>query len=252
MQNNSIYVTELGTSTHIFNKYHFCRGNSNKRKSRLGVIINGSGTYIYLGKKLKVSEGDVVFIPENVYCYSEWHGEPEIKVVYLSCFMHYESFKYEPQIIDAAGSAKSDILQISELLCGGQLELLEAYSRFYSLLQTVFPCLKQSEVSFDKALQTAVEYITDNFDKSFSVEELARRCCVSESTLYHLFQHELGQTPVKFLNSIRINIAIEQLENSNYSISTISRMVGFNSENHFRKTFAELTGTTPLKYRKGY
>lgn len=250
MENNGIFVSELGTSSHIFNRYHFCRGNSNKRKSRLGVILKGSGAYIYLGKRLKVSEGDAVFIPENIYCYSEWHGAPEIEVVYLSCFMHYESFKYEPQIIELDKEAKNDILQISELLSGGQLDALEAYSRFYRLLKAVFEKMKPSDISFDKTLQSAIEYITENWDKSFSISELAKKCCVSESTLYHLFQSELGQTPVKFLNSIRINIAIEYLENSNYSISTISRAVGFNSENHFRKVFSELTGTTPLKYRK--
>ncbi|MBQ8879695.1 MAG: hypothetical protein IJY69_02505 [Clostridia bacterium] len=28
-------------------------------------------------------------------------------------------------------------------------------------------------------------------------------------------------------------------------------MAGFNSENHFRWVFSNLTGTTPLKYKKG-
>ena len=247
----NIYVSELGASTHLFNKYHFCRGNSNKRKTRLGLIVKGSGTYIYLGKKLKVAEGDVVFIPENVYCYSEWYGEPEIKVLYLSCFMHYESFKYEPQKLSLDESAKEDILQIAELLSSEEADVFEAYSRFYRLLKTVFVFLKESDIAFDKTLQTALEYITENFDKDFSVSELSKKCCVSESTLYHLFQRELGQTPISFLNSIRINIAIEQLENSSCSIATVSRTVGFNSENHFRKIFTELTGTTPLKYRKG-
>ena len=248
----NIYVSEFGASTHVFNKYHFCRGNSNKRKTRLGLIVKGSGTYIYLGKKLKVAEGDVVFIPENVYCYSEWHGEPEIKVLYLSCFMHYERFKYEPQKLSLDESAKEDILQIAELLSSEEADVFEAYSRFYRLLKTVFVSLKESNIAFDKTLQTAVEYITENFDKNFSVAELSKKCCVSESTLYHLFQRELGQTPISFLNSIRINVAIENLENSSYSISTITRIAGFNSENHFRKVFAEFTGTTPLKYRKDH
>ena len=250
MQNESIYVSELSTSKHLFKNYHFCRGNSNKRKSRLGVIIKGTGTYIFLNKRLKVGVGDVVFIPENIYCYSEWRGDPDIEVVYLSCFMHYESFKYEPQIIDLPEDEKNDILQISELLSSGNPDAFEAYSRFYKLLKTVIVKMKQSDVSFDKTLQSAIEYITDNWDKRFSVSDLARRCCVSESTLYHLFKKELGETPVGFLNSIRINVAIEYLENSNCSISTISRSVGSNSENHFRKVFFDFTGTTPLKYKK--
>jgi len=248
--NKNIYVSELSSSKHIFQKYHFCRGNSNKRKSRLGVILKGSGTYIYLGKKLKVTEGDVVFIPENICCYSEWYGKPSIEVVYLSCFLHYETFKYEPQLLRADDTVKRDILQIAALLSEEQRQTLEAYSRFYKLLQTVITLLKPTDVEVDKTLQTAMEYIMANYNSRFSVSELAKNCCVSESTLYHLFRRVLGLSPVSFLNSVRINMAIELLERSDYSVSTISREVGFYSENFFRKVFAEFTGTTPLKYKK--
>ena len=251
MQNGGIYVSELSTSRHAFNKYHFCRGNSTKRKSRLGIILKGSGTYIYLSKKLKVSEGDVVFIPENIYCYSEWHGEPKIEVVYLSGFIHYESYKYEPQLVEISEEAKNDILQISELISSAdERSGLVAYSLFYKLLADIIPKLSESDITFDKTLGAAIEYISKNWNKPFQMTDLAKSLCVSESTVYHLFQKELGQSPISFLNSIRINVAIEYLENTGYSISTISNLVGFNSENHFRRIFSDLTGITPLKYRK--
>jgi electron transfer flavoprotein alpha subunit len=48
------------------------------------------------------------------------------------------------------------------------------------------------------------------------------------------------------------NQLIEYLENTSYSISTIAQMIGYKSENHFRRIFIDLTGTTPLKYRKGH
>ena len=246
----NIYVTELSTSRHVFNKYHFCRGNSNTRKSRIGLIIHGSGTYIYLSQKVKVSAGDVVFIPENVYCYSEWHGDPEIEVVYLSCFMHYENYKYGAQVIDVHEDIKTDILQISDLLSEEHAEPLEAYSRFYRLLQTVITKLKTSDIVIDSTLESAIGYVKENWDRDFSVSDIAKKCCVSESTIYHLFQKHLGQTPIHFVHSIRINVAIEYLENSNYSISRIGELVGFHSENHFRKIFSDLTGITPLKFRK--
>ena len=250
MNSADLFVTELSTTRHVFQKYHFCRGNSNKRKSRLGIVLKGSGTYIYLNKRLRVSEGDAVFIPENIYCYSEWRGEPEIEVVYLSCFLHYEGFRYEPQILDVSDATKNDILQISALLCAKEPAVLEAYSRFYRLLGDVIGKLRPSTVAFDKTLQDAIAYITNNWDRPFCVADLAKNCCVSESTLYHLFQRELGQTPIRFLHSIRINVAIEHLENTNHSVATISALVGFRSENHFRKVFSALTGTTPLKFRK--
>jgi AraC-like DNA-binding protein len=250
MNNSKIYVSDLSTSRHIFKEYHFCRGNSNRRKTRIGVILKGHGTYIYLNKRLSVSEGDIVFIPENIYCYSEWRGNPEIEVTYVSCFMHYESFCYEPQKIDCDSSIKERLIEISHLLTKDYTESLGAYSLFYKVLQEILPKMIQTDGEYDKTLQTAIEYITNNWNNNFSVADLAKKCCISESALYHMFQKKLGQTPVSLLNSIKINIAIEYLENSNYSISTISRMVGFNSENHFRRVFFELVGTTPLKYRK--
>ena len=113
-----------------------------------------------------------------------------------------------------------------------------------NLLESVFLCAigRSPRLHKDKDLI--------NWDKDFSVQDIAKKCCISESTLYHLFQKNLGQTPVRFINSIRINIAIEYLENSNYSISKIGELVGFHSENHFRKMFFDFTGTTPLKFRK--
>lgn len=253
MQNGKIFVSDLSSSQHHFHNYHFCRGNSNKRKTRVGIILRGRGTYLYFNKKLNVVEGDTVFIPENIYCYSEWHGDPDIDVLYVSCFMHYEGFQYEPQVIPCPDTAKEQLRQINCFLTSehsDNMAELEAYSLFYKVLQSILPAMTPSRIACSKTLQTAIAYITQNWDQAFSVCDVAKTCCVSESTLYHLFQKELGQSPVNFLNSVKINIAIEYLENTNYSISTISQLVGFHSENHFRKVFFDFTGTTPLKFRK--
>ena len=166
MQNGKIYISELSTSKHIFSNYHFCRGNSNKKKTRVGMIVKGSGTYLYLNKKLSVNEGDVVFVPENIYCYSEWRGNPEIEVIYVSCFMHYESFRYEPQIIHCDETTKDNLVRISNLLSFGYLEELEAYAIFYRVLQCILPNMAQSNISTNKTLRTAMEYII-NFISDF-------------------------------------------------------------------------------------
>ena len=110
--------------------------------------------------------------------------------------------------------------------------------------------MQPSGVSHDQTLQSAIAYITANWSDITSVSEIAKHCHVSESRLYHLFQSELGETPIRFLNSIKINVAIEYLENHAYSIATVSQLAGFRSENHFRRIFADFTGTTPSKYRK--
>ena len=244
---SGIYVSELSTARHEFERYHFCRGNSNRRKSRFGVILSGEGTYIYLNKRLRVEAGDVVFIPENIYCYSEWRGEPRIEVVYLSCFMHYESASYEPQVLPVGEDVPGELLAIADLL---PREELMAYSRFYGILGSLLPLMRPGEVPRNKTVEGAIEYMTGHFGEQFPMSAVAKHCCVSESTLYHLFQRELGETPLHFLNSIRINVAIEYLENTKHSVSTVARAVAFPSENHFRRIFREFTGMTPSAYKK--
>lgn len=245
-------VSDLSVSNHSFTRYHFCRGNSNKRKTRFGLIEKGSGSYIYLNKKLDVTEGDIVYIPERVYCYSEWHGNPEIKVTYISCFMNYatDCFAYEPQILRAEPEVWDGLSEIATLLTGDFSDELLAYSVFFRLLRDILPGMTESAISTDKTLQTAISYITNNWDKLFSVKDLALHCRISESGLYHLFRKQLGQSPISFLNSIKVNQAIQFLETTDYSISEISSLSNFNSENHFRKVFTEFTGVTPSKYRK--
>jgi transcriptional regulator GlxA family with amidase domain len=165
--------------------------------------------------------------------------------------MHYDGFCYEPQLLPADEKIKDGILQMSRLLSSEKvLDELEAYSLFYKLLQRILPVMRATNLTIDKTLSTAIEYVTGNWDQSLSVADIARKCCVSESTVHHLFKKELGVTPIHFINSIRINVAIEYLENESYSIATVSRLAGFNSENHFRSVFREFSGTTPLKFRR--
>lgn len=161
MQDEKIYVSELSASKHIFNNSHFCRGNSNRRKTRVGVIIKGSGTYIYLNKKLNVNEGDFVFIPENIYCYSEWHGTPEIEVIYVSCFMHYEQFRYEPQIIYCDKETKNDLIAIANLLSIDYIKELEAYSALNMNI-------------YQKIIEQTKLFSYFPIDRSLIIEELKR------------------------------------------------------------------------------
>ena len=118
MERKSFHISSLSSVEHHFINHHFCRGNSNKRKTRLGLIEKGSGTYLYLNKRLDVKEGDVVFVPEKIFCYSEWRGNPEIKVTYIGCFMNYDMdcFEYEPQILSCGAQIWDELLHIHRLL----------------------------------------------------------------------------------------------------------------------------------------
>ena len=79
--------------------------------------------------------------------------------------MHYEQWRYEPQIIYCDKEIKNDLIKIANLLSIDYIKELEAYSLFYKLLQKLLPQMVRSNISYDKTLQTAIEFITDEFEK---------------------------------------------------------------------------------------
>ncbi len=247
------HITNLTLNDHFFREYHFCRGNNSKRKSRIGLVEAGHANFMYLNRKIEVKQGDVIFIPGKIFCYSEWFGSPDIRVFYLSFDVECdeEEGAFELQSLPVEREETRQLLRrIRELLQGDLPQTLEAYSLFYHFLAQSLPRLDSKRQKLDSRLHTAIDYITRNWNRDFSMADLAQECLLSESHLYHLFKTYLGQTPVNYLNAVKVNYAIQYLENEQASIAEICAMTNFHSESYFRRVFRAATGITPSDYRK--
>lgn len=246
-------IANLSYADHAFTGYHFCRGNTSKRASRIGLIEAGRANFMYLNQKITVSQGDVVFIPEKVFCYSEWFGAPDIRVFYLSFNLDGDEGEgsLALQVLPVQGEETRALLRRARLaLQGGLEERLEAYSLVYHFLAQYLPLMNGSRRKVDRVVNDAIQYITDHWNKDFSVADVARECSVCESRLYHLFREQLGQTPVAYLNAVKVNYAIQYLENEDCPLSRICQLTNFHSESYFRRVFHSVTGSNPSDFRK--
>jgi transcriptional regulator GlxA family with amidase domain len=66
------------------------------------------------------------------------------------------------------------------------------------------------------------------------------------------FRAETGQTPMQWVNGVRIRHAQEMLETTSDSVERISRQVGFVSATNFREQFRRITGVPPQSYRNTF
>jgi YesN/AraC family two-component response regulator len=57
-------------------------------------------------------------------------------------------------------------------------------------------------------------------------------------------------SPVKYINSLRVEKAKELLTKTDMSIGEISETVGINDIQYFSRMFNEIEGISPLKYKK--
>ena len=95
-----------------------------------------------------------------------------------------------------------------------------------------------------------IEYIDRHYDEELGVECLAKLFYLSPSYLSHLFKKRSGRSVIAYINEVRINRAKSLLEKEDVSVGRIACTVGFNDINYFSRKFKEITGLTPVEYKK--
>lgn len=94
------------------------------------------------------------------------------------------------------------------------------------------------------------KYIYSHISDAIKVEDICASLYISKSVLFDKLKKEIGKIVSEYVLSIKINESKGLLKYSNKSISSISLYLGFSSQSHFNRTFKELTGLTPVEYRK--
>jgi transcriptional regulator GlxA family with amidase domain len=82
-----------------------------------------------------------------------------------------------------------------------------------------------------------------------SLEVLSERAGFSVRHLTRVFQRELGITPGRYVESVRVEAAKARLQRSDEPLATIARATGFNSEETMRRAFWRELSTSPAAYR---
>jgi transcriptional regulator GlxA family with amidase domain len=81
---------------------------------------------------------------------------------------------------------------------------------------------------------------------------LSRRAGFSERQLSRVFARELGTTPARYVEQIRIEAARAMLEGSEASLEVIARRCGLSTAQTLRRGFTREVGITPLAYRQRF
>ncbi|WP_096291287.1 GlxA family transcriptional regulator [Mycobacterium ahvazicum] len=95
-------------------------------------------------------------------------------------------------------------------------------------------------------------WIENNAHLPLTLRDIARRAASSERTINRRFKLETGQTPMQWVNNVRVRHAQRLLERTADSVETISRQVGFASATNFREQFRRLSGVSPQSYRNTF
>ena len=109
--------------------------------------------------------------------------------------------------------------------------------------------VEKSNVGSNDLIYQTVSYISANFKKKFSLEEMAKDLGVSKYVLSRLFSKTFHRNFNQYLNDVRLNYACQRLENTSDSITKICLDSGFESQRTFNRVFKERYKISPSDYR---
>ena len=145
------------------------------------------------------------------------------------------------------------------------LEEIETKAPGYEIvchdLMEIFTVLVSRQTNFSAALTPIAKkgsrmcasvkrHIDNHYRENLSLDSLAEVAHVSKYHMVHAFTQEYGVSPISYMNSKRIQEGRKLLETTDFSLSLISRMLGFSSPSYFSQTFKRQENCAPLEYRK--
>jgi transcriptional regulator GlxA family with amidase domain len=118
--------------------------------------------------------------------------------------------------------------------------------------QSAFIIFKGQKMHGDEMVKKAQSYIESNFHERISFEHFSSKLAVSRRNFDRRFVKATGNTPVEYLQRVRIETAKKAFETSRKTIYEVMNDVGYWDVKAFREVFRKITGMSPLEYRKKF
>lgn len=145
---------------------------------------------------------------------------------------------------------KSLINGVEKKVSSPQLEVLQA-DLLYTLIMKYSNQGSRAhdpKSTCNRSLEKARDFIQQNYQEEFSLQDIARHCHLSPYYLIRQFKKSYGLSPFQYLRNYRVEKA-KELFQSNFSITEIALEVGFFDQSHFLRNFKKTEGVSPLKVK---
>lgn len=223
----------------------------------LPIGCDYEGDYpIHLEKKLfeEVEKGDVNNAVTTARLFFDWMTEsnPESVMVIRTKILEFalwaEHLAYEKGGMTYQFKSRQDYLP--SVMGMTEFEQMKEWfvEKIMNAAQNVLS--KRAEKS-GSIIETAKEYIRNNYSKDISLDEVSRVVNISPYYFSKIFKEDTDVNFIEYLTNVRISKAKELLDTTEYSMKEICSMVGYSDPNYFSRSFKKNVGVTPTEYKGG-
>ena len=155
-----------------------------------------------------------------------------------------------------AGALRNRETQFRDLLSVRQMKHPACEQESLSLLYRIYAgwINAAAEAALPPAskrrMEEALRYMHEHVgEETMTAAKLAAALHLSEAQLRRNFSAAFGISPMRYLQTIRIEQAKERLSYSNDSVTSIAESLGYSGVYHFSHAFRKETGSLPSEYR---
>jgi transcriptional regulator GlxA family with amidase domain len=118
--------------------------------------------------------------------------------------------------------------------------------------QSQFSATLAAQKTEHRALGDLLAWLPDHLRSNLSIRSLARRTGMSPRNFARVFLQQVGATPARHIEDLRLEAARRQLERGTETLEAVADEVGFQSAEVLRRMFDRRLGVTPGQYRASF
>ncbi len=245
--------------------------------SEIVLILSGTTTHLFEGKRVTVNPGDVLLLhPENLHAYDDVDNMVLVNILYDTQKLYlpvvdgyrlpmYRTFV--PENIRNVKCCAEPIMHLEgenmEVVCdlikrmhdelkkdlpGSQLCTL---ALLIELIITLCRFHKDTEKTYEihPKIGEILNYMKKHYTEDIKIDALTKKIGMSRRNFFLIFKKITGLSPVQYLIRLRVASAAEKLLNSNKNIAEIANECGFTDSNYFCRKFYEINKLSPRNFR---
>lgn len=242
----------------------------------LSYVIKGQGERILDGTRATFAEHDLVLVTPNVehgWMFDPDHTDAEGNIECITVQWTAEMLSHLELLFPAWATIKEKFLSIRQcavfdaakshalvekLLRLDQCDGIQFPIIFLDLLLSILHELssaqyieKPTRLSIaEQRLRQIDIYTSCNYARNITLTDVAKHVGMNRSSFCSFFKRETGQTYLTYLNSYRLKVARQLIEQRDESISAICWQCGFNDLGYFDRLFRREFGISPSEIKK--
>lgn len=101
-----------------------------------------------------------------------------------------------------------------------------------------------------RGVEAVRHYLDGHYDQEHTLAQLAARANLERTSFSRAFSAHVGIPVFRYLNQQRVRAAARLLRDTDLPIARIAGQVGFGDLSHFHRTFKDVVGTSPRRFRE--